>query len=281
MRVFITVLVAVTLMEMMFAMGLRLNFIRLVDSVRKDTSLVFRAVFANYFIIPGLTLAIIFLFHIPPMVAAGLLILAVAPAAPYGPPFTAIARGNLSISVGLMVILAGLSAALAPLLLHLLLPLTSTGTNVVRIDASRLIGSLFVVQLLPLCFGLAIGQWKTTLAEKLMKPASHASKILNAMMVTTIALQQFKVIFSIGSVTLLFMLLLVIGGIITGWVLGWPGYKNRISLSVITAMRNMSLSMGIAVSSFPGTPVLSTVLAYSFIAGIGVLAFASLLRVFS
>lgn len=38
-----------------------------------------------------------------------------------GPSFTALARGDVSLATGLMVILAGLSAVLAPLLLTMLL----------------------------------------------------------------------------------------------------------------------------------------------------------------
>ena len=50
------------------------------------------------------------------------LICAVCPGAPYGPPFTGMAKGKVGVAVGLMVILAGSSALVAPLLLHGLLP---------------------------------------------------------------------------------------------------------------------------------------------------------------
>jgi hypothetical protein len=59
------------------------------------------------------------------MVAAGFLILASCPGAPFGPPITAIARGNLAVSAALMVILAGSSVIAAPFLLRVLLPLVS------------------------------------------------------------------------------------------------------------------------------------------------------------
>ena len=47
------------------------------------------------------------------------------PGAPHGPPFTAIAKGNAAVSVGLMVILAAASSIVASMLLHVLLPLMS------------------------------------------------------------------------------------------------------------------------------------------------------------
>jgi BASS family bile acid:Na+ symporter len=41
------------------------------------------------------------------MVAAGFVVLAVCPGAPYGPPFTAIAKGSVAVAVGLIVSLLG------------------------------------------------------------------------------------------------------------------------------------------------------------------------------
>jgi bile acid:Na+ symporter, BASS family len=278
MQILVIILVSITLAEMMFAMGLRLSFSKLIDSVSTNRSLVFRSLLANYMIIPGITLIIIILFHVPPLVAIGLLILGVSPAAPYGPPFTAIAKGNLAIATGLMVILAGTSAFMTPLLLHLFLPVISNGDFSIRIDPLRLIGTLFIIQLLPLCMGLTLGQWWPKISSTLLTLASHISKVLNFLMIAAITILQLRVVTGIPLNTLAIMVILVSSGIITGWIFGWPGTGNRISVSIITAMRNMSLSMGIAATSFPGSPVVATVLAYSFIAGLGVLFYAFLLR---
>jgi len=264
-------LVSVTLAEMMFAMGLRLSFSHLAESVRSNQALVFRAVLANYAVVPALTLLAVVVFSTAPLVAAGLLILGVSPAAPYGPPFTVMARGNLALATALMVILAASSAIVAPLLLHLLLPLLPGANLAIRIEPVRLTGILFMVQLLPLCLGLAVVQWKPALSARLQKPATFVSKILNMIMITAIALLQFRVILQTAMNDVLLMLLLVPAGILAGWLLGWPGRKNRVTASIITGMRNMSLAMGIAATSFPGSPVLSTILTYSFVAGTGML----------
>jgi BASS family bile acid:Na+ symporter len=275
---FFPLLVTVTLAEMMFAMGLKLSFTQLAEPIRSNRWLVYRSVLANYILVPALTLLVIWVFQADPLVAAGLLILGVSPAAPYGPPFTVIARGNLALSTALMVILAASSALLAPLLLQLLLPLISVGDLTIRIDPLKLTGTLFVIQLLPLCLGLAIGQWKPALSARLQKPATLVSKILNLLMITAIAMAQFKVIMGTGLKELILMMILVAGGILVGWLLGWPGRQNRVTSSVIAGMRNMSLSMGIAATSFPGSPVMTTILAYSFVAGTGLLAYVYAVR---
>ena len=108
-----------------------------------------RAAVANYVVVPAAAVALVLLFRAQPLVAAGVMIVAVCPGAPYGPPFTAIAKGDVSRAVGLMVILAGSSAVLAPLLLQWLLPFV-TGGPTARVDAGRIVRTLALVQFLPL-----------------------------------------------------------------------------------------------------------------------------------
>src|SRR4051794_22477588 len=97
----INLLVTITLVEMMVAIGLNVTFADLAGVVR-NRRLLLRAGLANYVGVPAATVGLLFLFDPHPMVAAGFLILAVCPGAPYGPPVTAIAKGNVAVAVGLM-----------------------------------------------------------------------------------------------------------------------------------------------------------------------------------
>ena len=63
------------------------------------------------------------------------------------------------------------------------------------------------------------------------------------------------------------MLTFFVGCVITGWIIGWPINENRRTLSIITTLRNMSLSMVIAIGSFAGSQVVTTVLVYAFVSG--------------
>ena len=80
------------------------------------------------------------------MVAAGFLVLAVCPGAAYGPPFAGIARANVPLAVGLMVILAGTSTIISPALLHVLLPWASGG-EAPDIDLMEMLGTLLATQI--------------------------------------------------------------------------------------------------------------------------------------
>ena len=77
--------------------------------------------FANYVLVPAVTFGLLCVFQANPMVSVGFFILAACPGAPVGPPITAIAKGDVPWSIGMMLILAVLSAILSPALLSVLL----------------------------------------------------------------------------------------------------------------------------------------------------------------
>src|SRR4051794_21953924 len=173
----INLVALVTLLEMMVTIGLGVTFAE-VAGVARHWRLVGQAALTNYVCFPAAAVGLLLVFHADPLVAAGFLIAAVCPGAPYGPPFTRLARGNVALAVGLMVILAGLSALVAPLLLYFLLPLAA-GDAQVQVDVARMVGTLLLAQLLPLGVGLAVRRWRPTLADRLKKPASVVSVVLN------------------------------------------------------------------------------------------------------
>jgi BASS family bile acid:Na+ symporter len=112
---FIKILVMITLIEMMAAIGLTVKLEDIGQTARP--ALLMRAAIANYACVAIVTVALLLWFAPPPIVSAGFIIVAVCPGAAYGPSFTAIAKGNVAVAVGLMVILTGSSAICAPLLL--------------------------------------------------------------------------------------------------------------------------------------------------------------------
>src|SRR5262249_26558153 len=120
----INALVTVTLIEMMAVVGLGVTVADLVG-VAGNWRLMGRAALADYVCVPAATVALLFLFQAHQLTAAGFLILAVCPGAPFGPPVTAVAKGDQAVAIGLMVILAGSSAILAPILLYILLPVVT------------------------------------------------------------------------------------------------------------------------------------------------------------
>jgi BASS family bile acid:Na+ symporter len=214
----INILAAITLIEMMVTIGLGLT---LSDVLRVGRSwgLVVRALLANYILVPAAAVGLLLLFHTNPMVAAGFVVVAVCPGAPYGPLFTGMAKGNVAVSVGLMVILAGSSAIVAPLLLQFLLPLMA-GDTLLNINVVKMVGTLLGAQFLPLCVGLLVRRQCPAVADRLRRPAGILSAILNLLMLTVIVFVQFHVLAEIRLISYVGMLSLPIATMLAGLLAG-------------------------------------------------------------
>jgi BASS family bile acid:Na+ symporter len=270
---FINVLVTVLLIEMMVAVGLGVSLVELMG-VARNWRLVVQAGLANYLCVPAVTVGLLILVHpADPMVPAGFLILAVCPGAPFGPPCAKIAGGNVAVAVGLMVILAGSSAVVAPLLLQLLLPWMS-GNEPLQVDAVKIVGTLLVTQLLPLCVGLGLRLWRPGLAESLLKPANLVTAVLGLSTVGLILVIQFYLLTEIGLRGWVGMSALLIASCALGWLLGGPGRENRRSMALTTSLRNVGVGLVIATGNFPGTAAVTATLAYGIFEIVGSLLLA-------
>lgn len=268
----INVLVTITLVEMMLAIGLSVTLADL-GAVTRNWRLLAMAALANYVCVPAATVGLLLIFDPHPMVAAGFLILAACPGAPFGPPLTALAKGNVPVSVGLMVLLAGTSAVVAPPLLRMLLPWVA-GEQSVQVDAAKMMVTLFAMQLLPLAAGLAVRQWRPSLAARLQTPATLVSKVLNLVVVILIVAVQFPLLVQIRFAGFVGMLALLLASLAAGWLLGGPGGDNRKAMALTTSLRNAGVGLVFASSSFPGTPALTAVLAYALVEVLGSLVLA-------
>ena len=264
----INVLVTVTLVELMVAIGLGVSLADVIG-VARNGRLVAQAAVANYVCVPLAAVGLLLLFRAQPMVAAGFLIAAVCPGAPYGPPFTAMAKGSVAVSVGLMVVLAASSALLAPLLLYVLLPWmqqklagAEAGRGPLSVNAGKMVLTLLVTQLLPLFAGLAVRWRRPKLATRLLRPANLLSAVLNLGLIGLIVAVHSQTLLAIPPRAFVGMLALVLAALAAGWLLGTPGGENRKAMAVSTSVRNVGVSLVIATSSFPGTPAVTAALAF-------------------
>jgi len=258
----VNLLAAVTLIELMVTLGLG---VKASDVLRvgQQWGLLSRAFLANYILVPGAALGLLLLFHTSPMVAAGILVAAVCPGAPYAPPFTAMAKGNVTVSIGLMVALATSSAVVAPLLLGLLLPVIA-GNATIDIHVVKMIGTLFGAQLLPLCLGIWIRHSHAALANRLKKPASALSLSLNLVLLTVIIIVQFQTLADIDVRGYFGMLCLVLATLVAGLLVTkrlQAGTSK--SMTLTTSVRNVSVSLVIVTASFPGTAAITSATAYA------------------
>jgi len=257
----INILAAITLIEMMVTIGLGVTLSDVLR-VSRSWSLVARAVLANYILVPAAAVGLLLLFRANPLVAVGFLVAAICPGAPYGPPLTAMAKGNVPVSVGLMVILAGSSAIVAPLLLQFLLPLVA-GDTPLTISVVKIIGTLLGAQLLPLCVGLLLRDQYPSLADKLRGPAGVLSASLNLLTLAVILFVQFRVLTEIRLIGYVGMLSLLIVTMVAGVLVAKRTPEERKGMVITTSVRNVGVSLVIVSGSFPGTAAITSATVYA------------------
>ena len=269
----IKILVPFTLIEMMIAIGLGVSLAELAAAAR-NWRLATKAALANYLCVPAVTAGLLLLLHpADATVAAGFLVLAVCPGAPFGPGCTGLAKGNVAAAVGLMVLLAGSSAIVAPLLLHVLLPLMS-GSESLQVDAGQIVVTLLATQLAPLCLGLGVRRGLPGLANRLQRPANVLSAILNLTTLGIVLAAYFHLLAEIRLRGYMGMLALLVASWAAGWLLGGPGSDNRRAMALTTSLRNVGVGLVIATSNFGGTAAVTAVLAYGIFEIVGSLLLA-------
>jgi BASS family bile acid:Na+ symporter len=263
----INLLASITLLEMMVAIGLGVSISDLLH-VATDWRLVSKAALASYVCVPAAAVGLLIAFQADPIVAAGFLICAACPGAPYGPPFTGIAKGNVGVSVGLMVILAGSSALAAPLLLQILLPIVlqflpalPADSAPLAIDGGKVVVTLLVAQFLPLCAGLGLRRWRPALADRLKWPANLISIVLNLTLLSLIVFAQFDMLIGLPMRGYIGMLLLLLVGVAVGWLFG--GKSDRSAMVMATSVRNVGVSLVIVTAAFPGTRAVAATTAFA------------------
>src|SRR5262245_17081368 len=271
---FINLLVVAALVAVMLSMGLKVKFADVVAEARQ-TRLVLFALLANFVLVPLVTVGLLYWFGANPMVAAGFLILAVCPGAPVGPPFTAIARGSVSCAIGLMVILAGLSAILAPALLKALLTQLSPDSDL-HIDYLAIVRSLLLSQMLPLGIGLAIHHWAPRLTRWIDKPVGLLANLLLLAGVGLILATQYQTLSAVRLRGWAGMFLLLAASLVIGWLCGEPARATRKALALTTALRNVAVGLVIVSTNFAGTPAVTAVVAYALVSILGALGCAFL-----
>jgi BASS family bile acid:Na+ symporter len=263
------------LVAIMLSMGFKVSFAEVATPMRKPR-LVVNGLLANFVLAPVAAAALLYAFDANPLVSVGFLILAVCPGAPLGPPFTAIAKGDVSYATGQMVILAGLSALLSPALLSMIIPRLFPAGDL-HIDYLVIVRTLLISQMLPLGLGLSIHHFAPAVASRIVKPVGA---IGNLLLVSVVALVLFREYESLASIRLrgwVGTALLLASTVAIGWVCGGPERATRKALAVTTAVRNAAVALVIVSGNFAGTAAVTAVVAYALVSIFVTLGIAFLL----
>jgi bile acid:Na+ symporter, BASS family len=237
---------AAVLVSLTFSAGLEVNREHLF-AILKDVGLLGRALLANFVIVPILGVLFVKLFALPPDIATGVLLMAIAPGVPLVLISVRKRGGSLGLAVELSLFLPLLSIVTVPLTAQLLLPPDA----VARLPLGQFFVTLLLFQTIPLLLGIAVAHRVPAAAPRLAR--IFRIVFLLAVLVLLVALAP-KVAHSVASVYgsrgMLAMLCLVVLSMLTGLALGGPARETRRVLGTATTLRNIGLAALIATSNF-------------------------------
>ena len=242
----------------MLSMGLSLT-IPEITAPLKNTSLVIKALAANFVLVPIVGFALATFMPVTEGAAIGIIVVACAAGAPFLPKLVQVAKGDVAFGVGLMTLLMVMTVIYMPIVLPLLL-------QGVTVDAMAIATSLFFQMLVPLGIGLFIKARYEEIAANIQPTFAQASNFaLIALMVLSLILGFDSLVGAIGSWSILASILFIIGAFAIGYLLGGPGMDTRSVVSLGTAQRNLAAAMIVAAGNFTDPDVLIVVLVVAVI----------------
>jgi BASS family bile acid:Na+ symporter len=174
----------------------------------------------------------------------GLLILGATAGAPFLPKLAEIAKGNLSLAIGIMLLLSAATIGYVPVVLPFLLP-------DIGLDPAKIGRSLFLVMLLPLAAGLALKSYRQALASRIKRVLDWVCNISLLPLVLLLALVNIdpirQLFFSRG---IFAGLIFIVLGFCLGWAFGGPRTDTRRVLALGTGQRNVAAALVVGSEGF-------------------------------
>ena len=242
----------------MLAMGLSLSVSQIVEPLR-NARLVVVALVLNFIAVPLIAVGIDALLSLDDGLYIGLILMATAAGAPFLPKLGEAAKGNIPLSVGLMVLLMVVTVVYMPIVVPLLI-------SGVEINPWDIASSLIFLMLLPLGIGLFM-KWRYKKAADGLQPAmAQTSTVAIAILLVTGVIVNFTAILDIiGTGGFIAILLFLVGAFILGYFGAGKDAEVRSVLGLGTAQRNLSAAMVVAGQNFASDP---DVLTFIIVAGI-------------
>lgn len=226
----------------MAAMGLGLTVARIAQPLR-DLRLDIALLVANFVVVPAAAVAAARLLPMEPAAATAVVLIGCVGGAPFLPKLAQLAKSNLALAVGAMVLLMVVTIGYAPIVV----PLAVEGATV---DPLAIAQSLVLFMLIPLGLGLFIRAGYPELADDWVGRAGHASTMGLLLGISSALLLTWRqVIGSIGTWIFVGLAIILVGGLLADWLagMGRPS-SERMLLGLATANRNIAAALVIAVS---------------------------------
>jgi BASS family bile acid:Na+ symporter len=247
-----------SLAGLLAAVGMRLTVAQVVLALRRGgLGLV---VTANFVVVPILVLAATKLCGFGFDITIGMILLAASPFAPVVPVFARMARADLALAAGLTALFPLLSVILTPFVCEMTLTQVAHAASV-QFNVSKALLILLATIVVPLCLGLLVKHVSPPFARRILRPVEIFSEATGAASLAFVTATEWQTILTVGWRPLLAMAIVSEICLLLGYALGGSERGARQVIGLGTSNRNIALALLMALQAFPGTPVVSTVVA--------------------
>ena len=212
-----TIGLPVALGIIMFGLGLSLtlgDFAR----VAKHPKAVIVALACQLLVLPALCFGLVLLFHLPPVLAVGMMLLAASPGGTTANLYSHLFRGDIALNISLTAINSVISVVTLPLIVNLSLGYFYPEGGQLGIDVVEAL-KVFAIVLIPVALGMLVRRARPVFADRMDKPVRIASIIILVIVIAGAVVSNLKPLMenigALAGVTIVFCLLsLTIGFLI-------------------------------------------------------------------
>jgi len=258
----------------MLSMGLSLTVEQILAPLR-NYKLIALALLANFVLMPLAAFGIAKLLRLDEPLGIALLLLGTASGAPFLPLLARISKGNLALSVGLMVLLMVVTVGFMPLVLPLML-------EGISVDPMKIGRSLVFLMLIPLAIGLLVKARLSGLASKVQPSLGRVSILSLALLIALLLITNMQNVLSLyGTRGVLASVFFIAAGSGMGWVLGGSQADTRGVMALGTAQRNIAAALVVGGQNFSDPKVIVMVVVVAIVGLLILMPVAKYLAKFS
>ncbi|MGB0404882.1 MAG: bile acid:sodium symporter family protein [Fusobacterium sp.] len=235
----------------MFGMGLtlRLEDFKLILLRPRDIII---GTLAQFTIMPLLAYALAVIFKLPPDLAIGVILVGTCPGGTASNVLTYLAKGDVSLSVGMTMLSTLLSPILTPLITYLLI-----GTWV-KVSLIAMVISVLKIVALPIFLGILINHLFSKQIEKTKDVLPLISITTIVILIGCIIGNNSSKILTMGLTVILVVIFHNLLGLLLGYSVGkmlkLEDYKSS-AISIEVGTQNSGLAVSLAVSNFAANPL--------------------------
>jgi len=204
-----TIGLPVALGIIMFGLGLSLtlgDFAR----VAKHPRAVIIALACQLLLLPALCFGLVLLFHLPPVLAVGMMLLAASPGGTTANLYSHLFRGDIALNISLTAINSVISVVTLPLIVNFSLAYFYPSAGQLGIDVLEAL-KVFAIVLVPVALGMLVRRARPAFADRMDKPVRITSIVILVIVIAGAVASNLKPLMenigALAGITVLFCVL--------------------------------------------------------------------------